>query len=209
MAKFLFRKKQSPVNDPGLQQELVKKYFDELDLNSVENTAGDRVEFDAANVYNRINAALDNSETRSKSSAKKWMVAASLIAGLSISVTAAWYYRYMLLDRVSPIMTKQLVAANGQMVNITLADGTKVWLNGGSKLTYPESFRGKKREVMLVGEAFMDVAHDPEKAFIVHTGNVHTQVLGTSFNVKAYPEDSFIKVDVKSGKVAVIARRYG
>lgn len=204
MAKFPFRKKTSPANDADLQQELVNKYFDELDFNSVENAAGDGVEFDAAGVYDRINATLDSNETKSKGSAKKWMVAASLIAGLSISVTAAYYYRYALLNRISPIMTKQLVAANGQMVNITLADGTKVWLNGGSKLTYPESFRGEKREVTLVGEAFIDVTHDPEKAFIVHTGNVRTQVLGTSFNVKAYSEDSFIKVDVKSGKVGVI-----
>ncbi|MEO3406443.1 FecR domain-containing protein [Mucilaginibacter sp. CAU 1740] len=204
MAKFPFRKKQLPANDVDLQRELVNKYFDELDLNSVENTAGDGVEFDAYKVYHGIHTTLDSLEAKSKGSAKKWMVAASLIAGLSISVTAAYYYRYALLDRVSPIVNKQLVAANGQMVNITLTDGTKVWLNGGSKLTYPESFRGEKREVTLEGEAFIDVAHDATKAFIVHTGNVHTQVLGTSFNVKAYPEDSFIKVDVKSGKVGVI-----
>lgn len=206
MATFPFRKKQSPANDPGLQQELANKYFDELDLNSVENATGDRVEFDAAMVYDRINTVLDSEETKPKRSAKKWMVAASLIAGLGISVTAAYYYRYALLDRISPIVTKQLVAANGEMANITLGDGTKVWLNGGSKLIYPESFRSEKREVTLVGEAFMDVAHDPEKTFIVHTGNVHTQVLGTSFNIKAYPEDNFIKVDVKSGKVGVVTK---
>lgn len=204
MAKFPFRKKQSGANDRHLQEELVNKYFDELDLSNVQNEAGDDVEFNAGGVYSRINAALDNAEKENLGKSKTWMVAASLIAGLCISVTAAYHYRYALLDRLDPIASKQLVAANGQTVNFTLADGTKVWLNAGSKLTYPETFRGEKREIKLDGEAFLDVAHDPAKAFIIHTGNVRTQVLGTSFNIKAYANESFIKVDVLSGKVGVV-----
>jgi ferric-dicitrate binding protein FerR (iron transport regulator) len=204
MAKFPFRKKQSGANDRHLQEELVNKYFDELDLSNVQNEAGDEVEFNADSVYNRINAALDNAEKKNRGKSKKWMVAASLLAGLCISVTAAYYYRYALLDRLDPIANKQLVAANGQTVNFTLADGTKIWLNAGSKLTYPETFRGEKREIKLEGEAFLDVAHDPAKAFIVHTGQVSTQVLGTSFNIKAYANERFIKVDVLSGKVGVV-----
>jgi transmembrane sensor len=204
MAKFPFRKKRSGANDRHLQEELVNKYFDELDLSSVQNEACDDVEFNADNVYSRINAALDNAEKKNSGKSKKWMVAASLLAGLCISATAAYYYRYALLDRLDPIASKQLVAANGQTVNFTLADGTKIWLNAGSKLTYPETFRGEKREIKLEGEAFLDVAHDPAQAFIVHTGQVSTQVLGTSFNIKAYANERFIKVDVLSGKVGVV-----
>ncbi|WP_114940397.1 FecR family protein [Mucilaginibacter endophyticus] len=204
MAKFPFRKKQSAANDRQLQEELVNKYFDELDLRGVQNETGDDVEFNADGVYSRINAALDHAEKKTAGRSKKWMVAASIIAGLCISVTAAYYYRYALLDRFDPITSKQLVAANGQTVNFTLADGTKIWLNAGSKLTYPETFRGEKREIRLEGEAFLDVAHDPAKAFIIHTGKVCTQVLGTSFNIKAYANESFIKVDVLSGKVGVV-----
>lgn len=204
MAKFPFRKKQPGANDRHLQEELVNKYFDELDLRSVQNEAGDEVEFNADGVYSRINAALDNPEKENPGKSKKWMVAASLLAGLCISVTAAYYYRYALLDKLDPIASKQLVAANGQTVNFTLADGTKIWLNAGSKLTYPETFRGEKREIKLEGEAFLDVAHDPAKAFIIHTGQVSTHVLGTSFNIKAYANERFIKVDVLSGKVGVV-----
>ncbi|HEX8019322.1 FecR family protein [Mucilaginibacter sp.] len=204
MAKFPFRKKQSGANDRHLQEELVNKYFDELDLSNVQNEAGDEVEFNADGVYSKINAALDNAEKKNPGKSKKWMVAASLLAGLCISITAAYHYRYALLDRLDPIANKQLVAANGQTVNFTLADGTKIWLNAGSKLTYPETFRGEKREIKLEGEAFLDVAHDPTKAFIVHTGQVSTQVLGTSFNIKAYASERFIKVDVLSGKVGVV-----
>jgi ferric-dicitrate binding protein FerR (iron transport regulator) len=204
MAKFPFRKKHSGANDRHLQEELVNKYFDELDLSSVQNEAGDDVEFNAEGVYSGINVALDNAEKKNPGKSKKWMVAASLLAGLCISVTAAYHYRYALLDRLDPIASKHLVAANGQTVNFTLADGTKIWLNAGSKLTYPETFRGEKREISLEGEAFLDVAHDPAKAFIVHTGQVSTQVLGTSFNIKAYANERFIKVDVLSGKVGVV-----
>ncbi|SCW53794.1 FecR family protein [Mucilaginibacter sp. NFR10] len=204
MAKFPFRKKQSGANDRHLQEELVNKYFDELDLRSVQNEAGDDVEFNADGLYSRINATLDNAEKKTPGKSKRWMVAASLLAGLCITVTAAYHYRYALLDRLDPIASKQLVAANGQTINFTLADGTKIWLNAGSKLTYPETFRGEKREIKLEGEAFLDVAHDPAKAFIIHTGQVSTHVLGTSFNIKAYANESFIKVDVLSGKVGVV-----
>jgi transmembrane sensor len=135
---------------------------------------------------------------------KKWMVAASLFAVASLSVLG-FYNRLQILDVVSPIAQKQFSTVNGQVASLTLADGTRVWLNGGSKLSYPEAFRGDKREITLTGEAFLEVTHDAKKSFIVHTGNIRTQVLGTSFNVKAYPEDSFVKVDVVTGKVGVVA----
>lgn len=204
MAKSPFRKKQSGANDRHLQEELINKYFDGLDLRSVQDEAGDGVEFNADDVYSRISAALDNAEKKRSGKSRKWMVAASLLAGLCISVTEAYHYRHALLDFFDPIANKQLVAANGQTVNFTLADGSKIWLNAGSKLTYPETFRGEKREIRLEGEAFLDVAHDQTKAFIVHTGQVSTQVLGTSFNIKAYANERFIKVDVLSGKVGVV-----
>ncbi|RYU92137.1 DUF4974 domain-containing protein [Mucilaginibacter terrigena] len=203
MRKFTFLRKKIQAKDRSLQENLVTKYFDDLQLNN-QPVVDSNASFDSDSVYNRITESIDAMPGKSAGAGKKWMVAASLIAVASLSVLL-YQYRLQVLDVVSPIAQKQIVAINGQVANLTLADGTKIWLNGGSKLSYPEAFRGDKREITLTGEAFLEVAHDTRKAFIVHTGNIKTQVLGTSFNVKAYPEDKFVKVDVATGKVGVVA----
>ncbi len=87
---------------------------------------------------------------------------------------------------------------------IFLADGSTVILSGESKLRYPSTFEGlKTREVYLEGEAFFDIKHINSKPFIVHTGNLETKVLGTAFNIKAFPDEDNITVTVKRGRVSV------
>ncbi|HXH99397.1 MAG TPA: FecR domain-containing protein [Sphingobacteriaceae bacterium] len=87
---------------------------------------------------------------------------------------------------------------------IRLPDGSTVIVNKGSRLNYPSSFDGKnKREVYLEGQAYFDVKHNASKPFIVHTGNLETTVLGTAFNIKAWPADADITVTVTRGKVQV------
>lgn len=91
----------------------------------------------------------------------------------------------------------------GQKLAFTLPDGTRVRLNAGSKILTPESFTGAKRQVSLVGEAFFEVTEDPSKPFYINTEEVTVKVLGTSFNVKAYPLENDIRVAVATGKVSV------
>ena len=79
----------------------------------------------------------------------------------------------------------------GQRVEMTLSDGTHIWLNARSELTYPTSFNGKKREVWLKGEAFFNVTKQGNKKFIVNTGRCEVEVLGTQFNVESYEDDEF------------------
>jgi len=87
---------------------------------------------------------------------------------------------------------------------IKLEDGTSVQLNTGSRLEYAGGFKGKKkREVSLVGEAFFDVAHDSAHPFVIHTGELTTTVLGTAFNISAYPRQKAVTVTVIRGKVMV------
>lgn len=86
---------------------------------------------------------------------------------------------------------------------VYLSDGSIVKLKEGSKLEYPVVFSGGSREVTLVGEAFFDVARDVERPFIIHSGDLTTKVLGTSFNIRAYENSDSTEVSVISGKVSV------
>ncbi|CAN5539350.1 hypothetical protein BH09BAC4_BH09BAC4_15980 [soil metagenome] len=86
---------------------------------------------------------------------------------------------------------------------ITLKDGSYVVLKAQSTISYPEHFGEKTRHVYLQGEAFFDVKKDPTRPFIVHTGNLVTQVLGTSFTVKSYDAAKTIEVLVARGRVSV------
>lgn len=90
----------------------------------------------------------------------------------------------------------------GKTRRIRLSDGTLVWLNAASSIRYPEQFEEDTREVHLEGEAFFEVAPDKKKPFIIHTGDMQTRVLGTSFNIKAYRGED-IQVAVATGKVEV------
>ncbi|GAB3172929.1 FecR family protein [Telluribacter humicola] len=99
-------------------------------------------------------------------------------------------------------MTQRDVA-NGQQLTIKLTDGTVIKLNAGSTLSYPEKFRSKTREVHLTGEAFFEVASDPNAPFIIHTEDVQIRVIGTKFSVKAYPEGDDVQVAVVEGKVGI------
>ncbi len=91
--------------------------------------------------------------------------------------------------------------------HITLADGSLITLQPGGKLSYQQDFTGPQREVYLSGEAFFEVARNPEKPFFVYAEQLVTRVLGTSFTVKANPGEDEIQVRVKSGRVSVYSSR--
>ncbi len=93
--------------------------------------------------------------------------------------------------------------ATSYIRNLTLADGTNVILKAGSTLHVPQKFDGKTREVTLKGEAYFDVKHIKAQPFIIHTGIVKTTVLGTAFNIKAWPGQKDLIVSVTRGKVRV------
>ena len=105
---------------------------------------------------------------------------------------------------------KQLVALYNELHvkrgwewQLTLDDGTKVWVNSMSKLKYPVQFSGNTREVELEGEAYFEVAHNPEKPFIVKTPTYDIEVLGTSFNVSHYENDEFSHTTLVEGKIKI------
>ncbi|MDQ6479744.1 FecR domain-containing protein [Dyadobacter sp. LHD-138] len=94
------------------------------------------------------------------------------------------------------------VATTNNTTEATLPDGTQVFLNYNSKISYPENFSGDLRSVALQGEAFFDVKPDASHPFVIDANGTEVRVLGTSFNVKAYKKE-LVRVDVKTGKVRV------
>lgn len=92
----------------------------------------------------------------------------------------------------------------GERRQITLPDGSRVWLNSRSSLSYASSFNQQSRDVILEGEAYFEVAHNPTKPFHVKAKGIIIEVLGTVFNVSAYPEDEEVETALISGKISMI-----
>jgi ferric-dicitrate binding protein FerR (iron transport regulator) len=97
------------------------------------------------------------------------------------------------------------VPLGSKIASLTLSDGSTVWLNAGSSITYPVAFSGHQRKVKITGEIFFDIAHDATKPFIVTKGDQEIKVLGTQFNVNAYDDESGMKVTLLKGSVQIAA----
>ncbi len=105
-------------------------------------------------------------------------------------------------ESTNGVAMNQIIIPYGKRSEITLADGTHIWLNSGSQLSYPSRFKTNSREVYLAGEAFFDVTADASKPFYVMTRDVKIKVLGTKFNVSSYSEDRTIQTVLLKGKVS-------
>lgn len=138
---------------------------------------------------------------------KYWL---GLAAGISIFILSGMgaYYYFSHVPEAGQAATEGIqyiekVVGKGQKLIVFLEDGSKVKINAESKLRIPQHFAAGKRNVYLEGEAFFEVAKDTTRPFIIHTRHYQTTVLGTSFNIKAYPGEEAIKVAVATGKVMV------
>lgn len=100
-----------------------------------------------------------------------------------------------------------LSTPRGGQYQITLPDGSVVWMNADSKLVFPTAFTGKDRLVKLTGEAYFEIAADEHQPFVVVANNMEIRVLGTHFNVKAYGEEPIVKTTLLEGKVKVAANK--
>lgn len=131
-------------------------------------------------------------------------IAAMIVAVIGISFLVLNWGQYqekpLSKDRVKII---EKVSLNGQKITVALPDGSIAKLNSGSKLLVPDKFTQTSRSVELIGEGFFEVKKDAERPFIVKSGNLNVKVLGTSFNVRSYPNEASAKVAVRTGKVEV------
>lgn len=125
--------------------------------------------------------------------------AAIALLVVSVHLYHVWFYH---VPETVATETSLFVPA-GQRVSMTLQDGTVVWLNAQSRLTYPSVFTGKERRVHVEGEAYFEVAPDSEQPFVVSTGALELTVLGTEFNIYNYPEEAISRVSLVKGRLQV------
>lgn len=151
-------------------------------------------------------------ESRIHNQAPTSTVFRKLIANPIFRIAAAMIFAALLLVSgyeviYRPTATHELleISATDQILKtFTLPDGTLVSLNTDTKLQFPKRFGRKTREVTIIGEAFFEVKPNKNKPFIIHAGKAQIKVLGTSFNVSAYPETKLVEVIVETGKVQVV-----
>ncbi len=156
-------------------------------------------------LFQRIQGSdASNSKQSSFLTTKRYLLRIAVIILIALSIS----YYFVEINDAPPTVVKYVKTLDksttkGQKLTIKLPDGSIVKLNAESKLIYPDTFNSNSREVILTGEAFFDIARNENKPFIIHTDQLDVEVLGTSFNINAYPGKEEISVAVKSGKVSV------
>lgn len=128
--------------------------------------------------------------------------AALILAIVTLGILGFRFLSYKSLNSSAQVWN-EVEAPFGSRTVVNLADGSKVWLNAGSKLKYAANFSQNNREVILTGEAYFDVSKYKEMQFIVKTSHLNVKVLGTEFNVKAYPEENTIQTTLVKGSITI------
>lgn len=161
---------------------------------------------DSSDVDQEFEEILAKTETGQQKKSKLFPVlqyAASIV--LICSAALGWYaYQRNQVKPAEDIEMLSRTTHPGEKVKLILSDSTVVYLSGSSTLEWPSRFvKGRNRNIRLNGEGFFEVKRDTLSPFIVHSGKIQTRVLGTSFNISAYPTDHIFSVAVRSGKVRV------
>lgn len=158
-------------------------------------------------MYRRLNRVLDEEKKQARVVSLRprfsWKVWQRVAVACIIIVLSLVNYRMNDKQKQLSIQNFTVSAEKGQRAFVTLPDSTKVWLNSDTKISYPADYGMEERNVTLVGEAYFEVAKNPEKRFIVEAKGMQVEALGTSFNINAYRDDDKIIASLFSGSVRV------
>jgi ferric-dicitrate binding protein FerR (iron transport regulator) len=175
------------------ESETNKTYFN--DVKNLWNTSGNVIDFDQINVDEQWekfkSSTIITKNKKQKSNSIYLKIAASIVVLLGLS-----FYVNSLLNAEITLMAKA-----GTENKFLLPDGSTVWLNNGSQLTYKKDFEGDSRELHLQGEGFFEVTKNNNKPFIVNTNATQTKVLGTSFNLKNDLKTKEVELVLVTGNV--------
>lgn len=161
----------------------------------------------ADRVYQKIFEKRDSNSIKEnkKRSISHWKRAGVAAVFILLGALSYLWLQKESVPAVQPENTTLVVKENpaGQKSKIVLTDGTIVWLNSESKISYPSGFNNTIRKIELVGEAYFQVAKDADRPFVVASGGLHTTAVGTAFNVQHYASDSVTTVFLAEGEVKV------
>ncbi len=213
-------------NEPNHIDHLIANYLsgeatqtekDELNQWIIESPANKRLFEETQRIWTNAHADFSASQIRSdrekikdqiirqtSNTAKKlvfasWIYRVAAVLALPIMLGIGWYLGSS--NNSNQAQQCEVTAPKGQISKCVLADGTQVWLNAGSTLTYQTTWSKGVREVKLEGEAYFIVAKDKKKPFVVTTKQAQIKVLGTIFNLKAYPGESHLEATLEEGKI--------
>ncbi|TKG95437.1 DUF4974 domain-containing protein [Puteibacter caeruleilacunae] len=130
-----------------------------------------------------------------------WMKVAAMVV---VMFGVGWFAN-SLMDGSTKEQWHMLIAERGEIVHMELSDGTNVWLNSDSKLSFPSSFNKDNRTVKLEGEGYFEVEKETNRKFIVEAKHQQVEVLGTKFNISAYPQDTVVRTTLRSGSIRLIS----
>ena len=209
-------------NSDSHWEKIAKKLHGELEINELsefERMMNDPVYVEEFEKAQQIHRHLTEIKSISPSSKKSWRkIELGIKNDQSYRINAVLKYAAIIFvafiagnllkplipgDAKKEIRYSEIKVPYGQMSQITLSDGTKIWMNSGTVLRYPEQFAANNRTVTINGEAFFEVTKMDYSPFIVNTTDMKVQVLGTSFNLSAYKEDASTSVTLVEGRVSI------
>lgn len=201
----------------SIETEMIDKWIKHSEKNRNEfnqiknvwestNTKNVQSKFNTDNAWNNLSDRMKQSASESTNNKKqekvfflKYLKYIAAILVVLIAIGIGWLYHAN--QTIIPENIFAISTSSKQIQKKELPDGTIVWLNENSEIKYSEDFDKESREITLKGQAFFDVAKNPAKPFIIESDKTTIEVLGTSFDVNAYPKNTRIEVTVESGRV--------
>ncbi|WP_455628500.1 FecR family protein [Parabacteroides chinchillae] len=190
------------------ESEKHRLYYESMkDIWNASSVADDQFPFDYEKAFilfeRRIHSA---NGQKIKHSMPLWRKAVAVAAVLIPFILLSYYtilYFNIQSSRDEGLVLSEITSPNGSKTKLKLADGTVVWLNSGSTVRYNNGFGKDNRQLLLSGEAYLEVERNEKLPFVVKTKEVDVVVLGTVFNVNAYPENEDVKVSLLNGSVSL------
>jgi ferric-dicitrate binding protein FerR (iron transport regulator) len=180
-----------------------RRIFDEVSDIWLASAVNSEKDFNSFEALEKVKLRLAEKKTNKKRKIfLNPLLKIAAFAFFLIGIGALSYYSGVSKNKPTSDFTL-IEAPMGSRTKVCLPDGSKIWLNGGSNLKFSNTFNKSDRNVTINGEGYFDVTHNKNLPFIVNTSEIRIKVLGTAFNIKAYPEEGLVETTLERGSLAI------